>query len=108
VANASLRVFDYFATSCHVAGRARGIAHDSRSEDSSFDGRSNRSQCGVFFLCLSGMPVVAHAQIPSYAPAPDGIDLAVQNIPREVPVWCCAAVAQQLVFFAPYTQVTYG
>lgn len=46
----------------------------------------------VLIACVHLIPVLASAQ-----PLPPPVDLAIQNIRQKTPVWCWAAVAQQIV-----------
>ncbi len=51
----------------------------------------------LVFFCLTGG---AHAQLPP------PVDIPVQNIPQESPVWCWAAVAQQIIMYSQGVQRT--
>ena len=51
-----------------------------------------------FTLYLLSVLMFALFVSPAYARTPPPIDLGIQNIPQETPVWCWAAVAQQIIF----------
>lgn len=55
---------------------------------------TKHGHCLATLLLFSASP--AHAQFPSQYPPPP-VDMGIQNIPQETPVWCWAAVAQQIV-----------
>lgn len=48
----------------------------------------------AFFLALT----LSLSISPVRAQVPPPVDLGIQNIPQETPVWCWAAVAQQIIF----------
>ena len=48
----------------------------------------------AFFLALT----LSLAISPVRAQVPPSVDLGIQNIPQETPLWCWAAVAQQIIF----------
>ena len=47
-----------------------------------------------FFLALT----LSLSISPVRAQVPPPVDLGIQNIPQETPLWCWAAVAQQIIF----------
>lgn len=54
----------------------------------------------LLMLLLKPLSTFAYVYTPVMPPfAPPPIDLPIQNIPQQTPVWCWAAVAQQIMLF---------
>jgi hypothetical protein len=52
----------------------------------------------TIYLALTVALVLAVTTSQLRAQVPPPVDLGIQNIPQETPVWCWAAVAQQIIF----------
>ncbi|HEX4498794.1 MAG TPA: papain-like cysteine protease family protein [Thermoanaerobaculia bacterium] len=51
----------------------------------------------VLFAVLSLFAAIASAQFPPQQMVPQPVDIPIQNITQQTPVWCWAAVAQQII-----------
>ena len=79
------RLRDHGLASVSLSSNVRGHKHKG--------GVIKRVACDLLFALISTLFIS-----PVRAQIPQPIDLGIQNIPQETPLWCWAAVAQQIIF----------